>query len=445
MGVADREVDINNPFYSNTLSSINTAFAKRLGKAWIEPGKTSIKYLPIKDLPVLITKDGTIVCIPKLPEMGVIGVAGLTGYGKTLLAGYLIDNIYWGWGDSLGILNDSQEETFTWSEASDTADFNLRLKKLNQNPMPLPMIYLFPNEEGFEVQEETIHNKNYVVVSVPFEEVMVNIEKYIPDLKGSEKYLTNMKDALLKVESEEELFDVIEERLDMSKQGMADVKNKIRVSFKNLLNEGILNLSDESVPSELKVGDYSGNPFTAIMLAECIPSFITPNLRYQKHKDAIFSYYLDLMFEENKTGAMKGRRTWLYFDELADVVHSDTKKSALQTEKALTNIGSRGRNNTISIIYATQRYKEIPQTLRSQTKFVIIFRHKKDDTKEIVGDFGLSKPKQEEIKRLKKYEAMLVTSEYLVGYKENKKVELSGPVTGTILPPLHKNMFLRRK
>jgi len=369
---------------------------------------------------------------------------------NTLCAGHILDNIFWNWEDNIGILNDSQEETFSWSEPSDTSEFNFQLKKIHQNPWPLPIIYLFPLSDRFEINEKLIENKNYAIISIPFEEVMKNVEKYIPDLGGSEKYLMNLKEDLLEARDEEELFQIIDDSIDSVKKGMSETKYKIKVSLKNLFDEGILNLSREDAPYQLGINyhsktNYIGNPFTAIMKADCIPSFITSNLYTQKYKDAIFSYYLDCMFNESKSGSMQGKRVWLYFDELTRVVHTNPKFNASETEKALNNIASRGRINKISIIYATQRYKEIPHTIRSQTKFGVIFRHKKEDTKEICGDFGLGRNIKDEIIRLKKFEAMAVTTEYFVCYKGNERREIPGPIKGVIFPPLHRNTFLRRK
>jgi len=433
---------------SGNFNSINEDYARYFGKNWLPQNVTGIKQNEIKDLPFMITADGTIVCVPKLPEMGLMVAVGMTGYGKTLISGYMLDNIFYNWNDNIAVLNDSQEETWSWSEPNDKPEFSFKLKVLNQEPMPLPMIYIFPNSEIFKQKEPILKNKNCLVISIPFEEVITNIEKYIPDLGGSEKYLTEKKEQLLKVKSEEELFEIIESIDNPHTKGMETVKRKLDSCFKNLIAENILNISDVAVPSYLIVKEeklevYNGNPFTAIMKADCIPSFITSDLYTQKHKDAIFSYHLTNLFQESLNGAMKGKRTWLYFDELTRVVHADIRYSSPETEKALNNIASRGRNNGISLMYATQRYNEIPKGIRTQTKYAIIFRHKsEEESKMIRNDFGLDKGLSSEILRLKKYEAIAATTEYFVCYKGEKKWEEPGPLRGTILPPLHKNRFL---
>lgn len=428
--------------------SLNEHYAQVLGKTWLPANQTNIKIKVINDLPFMTTPDGTIVCIPKLPETGVISTIGLSGNGKTLVSGFLLDNIFWNWQDYIAVLNDSQEETFSWSEPCDYPSFINRSRKVYQTPMPLPMIYLYPHSNDFEINEELVKDKNYVVISLPFEEVMNNIEKYMPDLGNSTKYLIEKKEELLSVTSEEELFEVIKS-IDTGTKGLAESKHKIEVLFKNLIEEGILNISNPSAPAELKIARedkdiYTGNPFTAIMKAECIPAFITSDLYIQKYKDAVFSYYINLLFEESLSGSMKGKRTWLYFDELTRVVHADPRYTSPETEKALMNIASRGRNNGISIIYATQRYNEIPKGIRSQTKYAIVFRHKSDEeTKMLKNDFAFDKSTQKEILKLRKFEAIAMTTEHFVCYKEDKQWEETGPIKGIILPSLHKNRFLR--
>jgi hypothetical protein len=365
--------------------------------------------------------------------------------GKTLLAGYMLSNLFYLWEDNISVLNDSQDETFDWSEPCDYPEFIFNLRKINQSPFPLPMIYILPNSDKFDINPNLIKNKNYVKVSIPFQEVINNIEQYIPNLGNSEKYLMEKKEELLQVKTEEELFDIIDS-IDSGSKGMDTVRNKIMASFKALLNEGILNLSNMTSPCYLSVDKYTGNPFIAIMLANCIPSFITSDLYTQKYKGAIFSYYINQLFEASKSGIMKGKRTWLYFDELTKVVHSNPIYSCPQAEKALTNISSRGRNNSISMIYSTQKYGEIPKGMRDQTPYTFAFRHKNtEETKSIQEDFGVDKVQRMNILKLKKYECVALTTNYFVCYKDNKRWEERDPIKGRIFQPLHKNRFLHKK
>lgn len=432
-------------------SVINENYAKTLGKSWLPVGESEIRKCSIKDIPFMTTVDGTIVCIPKTPEMGMIAAIGMTGSGKTLCAGYILDNVFWNWEDKIGVINDSQEETFVWSESCDNNQFKNKLKIVDQSPCPLPMIYVLPSSDKPQEKESFLIDKNYVCCSIPFEEVINNVEYYLPDLGNSLKYLLGKKEQLLDVRTEDELFEIID-AIDTGGSGLAETRYKLRVSFLNLINEGILNISNSSIPPYLVVkttGDkkevYNGNPLTAIMIAGCIPSFITSNLYTQRYKDAIFSYYINCLFQESLNGIMKGKRTWLYFDELTKVVHSDPRLSSPLTEKALNNIASRGRNNGISLIYATQRYNEIPRTIRSQTKYAVIFKHKqKDETKTICDDFFLDDKSRDNILGLKKFEAIAATTEYFICYKGNKRWETNGPLKGNIIPPMHKNRFLHR-
>lgn len=436
--------------HETNLESFDEEYAKKLGHTALENIKKSIKYNVIEDLPVLVTMDGTIVCIPKLAEMGLIATVGMTGMAKTLTAGFLIDNIFYNWGDYVGIISDPQEETVTWSEPQDNYEFTKKLESINQKPMPLPMVYLFPNSEKYRENEDLTKDKNSILISIPFEEIINNIEKYIK-LENSEKYLVEKKEELLKIRSEEELWDIIDS-IDTGTKGMDAVVRKIKASLRMFIDEGILNISSSMAPSSLitiKNGKkiFSGNPFTAIMHAECIPSFITSSLSTQPHKDAIFSYYIDLLFEENKSGSMKGKRVWLYFEELTSMVHSDPEKSNKFSERALSNLAARCRNNNLSLIYTTQNYNEIPYSLRAQTKNAIIFRHKtKEIAKLICDDFALDQETRKEILRLKKHEAVLATtSGKFVCYKGKEKWEQEGPIKGMAIPPLHKNLFRGKK
>lgn len=432
------------------LFKIDEYYAKNIGRYLLPKNDNGMRKNYIKEIPILITIDGTVVCIPKLPEMGLICVVGTTGTGKTLHCGYLLSNIFWLWHDAVSDMNDPQEETVTWAEPNDHFEFKLKLKKINQRPMPLPIIYVFPNFDKLQIREDLLKDRNYLVVSIPFKEIINHIEYYLPDLGATLKYIIEKKEELLEVETEEDLYKIIES-IELGK-GTESVRAKARASFKQLITEGILNITDPTAPSDFKVYDdlnkqyiYEGNPMTTIMKAECIPSFITSDLYSGKYKDAIFAYWINCLWDESLKGTMKGKRTWIYFDELTKVVDIKQENNSPATEKALNNIASRGRNNSISLLYATQSYHNIPKVIRSQTKYSVIFRHKDPEAaKEICADFILDKKWETKIRSLKKFEAVAATTEYFICYKGNKRWEESGPFVGTSFPSLHKNKFLNR-
>jgi hypothetical protein len=431
--------------HAKLFQNINEQYAKTLGRGFLS-GKSPMKEQIIEDLPVLVKKDGTVVCIPKLPEMGVITSVGITGSGKTLLAGYLLDQIFWHWNDYLTVMNDSQEETFTWClPCNDARLAETSWHSTKQKPMPLPMVYVFPSSDEYQMDEKDLEEKCYLTISIPFEEVINNLEKYLPELEGSAKYIIEKKEELLECLSEEDLYDVIDSIPETSK-GLIASKQKIRVLFKNLLEKGIVNLSKLNVPCRLILDEKTYNPFIALMKADLVPSFITSDLYSRSYKDAIFAYHLNELFKENLSGEMKGNRVWIYFDELTRVVHANSKFSSIETENALRNIASRGRNNKISLIYTTQGYNEIPIGIRGQTKFAVVFQHKtSDEVKSIAADFSLNMAVRKEILRLRKFEAYLMTTEHLICYKDGEKWSEQGPIKGTIIPSLHLNKFLGKK
>lgn len=446
--------------------TINEKYAQMFGKSFLPLGTSHIKEEEISEIPILITDDGSIVCIPKLPEVFSICLIGINGTGKTNLGGFIIDNIFYSWKDYVAIVNDAQDETFSWSEPNDYPDFILKLKRLGQVPYPLPIIYLLPNSDKFEVSPDLLSDKNYVKISIPFEDVINNIEKYIEDLGASGKYLEDKKEELLEAETEQDCYDIIktigydEDRNKI--KGMETVRNKLTVSFHNLFAEGILNLSDKTAFAKLitryKVRntngeiiekEFKGNPFTAVMKAQCIPSFVTSNAYTSKHKDAIFSYFLDLLFLENsdKEGGMRGSRVCLWFDELTKIVNADRSKTSPETEMSLLNISTRGRNHMIYLVYATQAYSDIPQNVRDQTKYAIVFRHKnRMTTKEIQGDYGVEKSVVDDILTLKKFEAVALTTESFIVYRDGRRFEnMPGPYKGMTIPSLHRNRFGHKK
>ena len=154
--------------------------------------------LNIPEIPILLTSDGKIVCLPLMKDNPTIGIFGKKGMGKTLLLHRIADCVYHKWHKRVIIGNDiANFQTRSWSLPWDSKKhgyFIKLLEKIGEPTLPLPCVYLTPNES--DLKKIDFENETSYKISLPFGEIMKNPNSFFEgtkdQLEQSEKYLTNL-------------------------------------------------------------------------------------------------------------------------------------------------------------------------------------------------------------------------------------------------------------
>jgi len=416
--------------------------AKTLNPSFMEKSRR-LKKVVINDIPILKCEDGSICCIPRENEVKAIAFAGASGTGKTLLANRTVGHIKLLWKDNISLMYDINQETYKWSEKMSCENFNKVNKELNQEPIPLPMFYIFPHTNTLEIDKNLIKKLNYVKVTLPFSEIMDDIGFYIQGVNPAFRmdkasmYVNALKDDLVFCDSPNQVIDVLEEKLPV-KKGFEAMKIKIITAFDSLFKEEILDITTiEYSPflQILKDGKpfYKGNPFTSLMKAGYIPSFITSDLSIKKYQSTVIAHYVNSIFQNNLED-FPGEKTWLYFDELANLCKSDSEPAS----QAIGRVAAMGRINNLGLLYATQFYDKIPHSVRgAKLNYLFCFQHSNNKIiTEIGSDFDLDRNEKAQIKHLNTFECIAMTKDRFVFYKEGDRWEDNKPVKGYIYYPL---------
>jgi len=395
----------------------------------------------IKDIPVLVCEDGSICCIPLEDEVYSMCFAGMSGQGKTLLAQRVAEHIYHLWNDKLGMFFDVSEETYRWQDKMDCEEFNVEnMVHVNQEPCGLPMTFVYPNTNTLNLDENVLNKINsYVRVSLPFKEILEDLGFYLSGinqdfkLDRSEMYVNNLKEALSNCETQVEIKETLEIELPGGDgKSFKAMRTKIFNAFDSLFNEEILDITHPEYPSYLKIGDFISNPISVLMKCDRIPALITSDLTTKKYQSAVISYYVNSILN-NKTKDFPDDRIWIMFDELWDLCKQDNEPAS----KAIGRIATRGRIKDVGLIYSTQFYDKIPNSVKgAKLNYLFCFQTSSDRANMIGGDFDLSKTTRERIKTLKKFECIAMTRNKFRFYKDDQVWEDYKPVFGKILFPL---------
>lgn len=420
-----------------SLDSINKAFVNEDNR---------YKRIAINEIPFMIGMHGEIVCIPKDNEVFAAAIVGASGSGKTLMADRMISSLFHQWECNVAIMNDVSEETYAWSEPvpeiKSTENFWLRNRKyLNQEPCPSPLVYLYPSTSTLTIPET---GKNKIKISLPFRDIIENIGFYLSgvspnfELAKSELYVNNIKEQLAECETVADVKNTLDELLP-GKEGknFQAMRIKIMTAFGALMKEQILNITNPECPSRLKTKIaatkfFEADPFSVLMKARWIPSFITSDLITKRYKSEVFAYYINNIFQNNLKNFPQ-EKTFLFFDELKDVCVGDSEPSA----QAIGRIAARGRINNVGLIYCTQFYDKIPHSVRgAKLNYCFSFYHGNNDIiREIGSDFDLDNDEKKRIKNLKKFEILAMTNNKFVCYRDGERYEETKPIQGQILFP----------
>ncbi|MBU0959449.1 MAG: hypothetical protein KKB31_05885 [Nanoarchaeota archaeon] len=413
------------------LSSINPAFLTD-EERW--------KKMEITDIPVMLSHRGEIVCIPKESEVFSCAIVGSSGKGKSLIANRLVGSLYHQWGYNVAVMNDLSEETYKWSEPMKRGQFNeFNDTYIHQPPVESPITYVFPNTTSIKVPD-FVKKKSYVKIVLPFNEILDNLGFYLGgvcpdfDLGKSGMYVNELKEELLECDSPTQVKEVLEELLP-SEKGFKAMGIKIRTAFNALIKEEILDITNPECHAYLKLREegYISNPFSVLMKAKAIPSFITSDLRTKKYKSEVFAYYINAILK-NHLREFPGEKTFLFFDELREVCERDDNPAA----RAIGSVAARGRINNVGLIYATQFYDKIPPYVKgAKLNYCFAFAHNSSKIlNELASDFDLDKKTKERIKRLKTFEVIAMTNNKFVCYFDGDRYETTKPIRGTIFYPL---------
>lgn len=422
--------------------------AQQFGK-YIVDDNERFKEKIIGDYPFMITEDGWVVCIPSyhIDNSFTCGIAGMSGSGKSLVLHRLTGCLFWA-GKNVCMLNDSTNETLDWCQPQDYPPFITEINVLKQSPVPLPIIYVFPNTVSLKMDEEKMKDKNYVRITIPFPEILNKINSFVKainpeaELGQSSMYLKNMIEKLSKCETEDDVKGTIEREIDniptTHKEGLGQMKYKILNAFETIFGEKIADISAQEAHSRLSYGKFLGNPFSTLMLSQVIPSFMTSDLYNKKYKSEILAYHIKALFDNQTLDKFRDAETYIAFDELTKICSTEDKNIA---EKEMANIVARGRHFRLGMLYATQNYEKIPNIIRNaRLDYFIAFKQRNHEViRDIIKDCSLSKDNEEIMKNLKPLECLAITHKKFICYRGDEIKEETGVIRGKVIPPLSKH------
>ena len=429
-----------NAFYGGLSRVINI----KSGIQGMQPKGTIIE---IDEIPLLITKDNELVCLPKSHDTYVNGIVGERRKGKSVSLHRLLNEYHHNWKEFCMVVNDVELETGLWCKLwKGDSIFLTRLKKINQYTCSVPLVYLQPIEKSVTnvMRGETSGH----MVSLGFQDIMNNWEAVfeggIKDMGKSLEYMKGLMydnngdakpDGLLFCKDMDEIQFVIE-NADFGKA--TGMKLKMQNYIRNIFQSNVMNVNT-GIPSKWKAVYDSGKeivdyPWTLLMLNNTIPVFQSSKLRGTPFHYIWMRKLLESTYYNQKKNPLffdGSLRVNLFIDEIEDLLKNSTTSNILNTivkESGPANIG---------VTWVAQNYNSMPNNFKLQTTNLIAFHQVKKGAVDICEDYHVDKSWGDRLRHLKKFECVLFTKEHYKVYNINngKSYESEGPFFGQIIPP----------
>ncbi|CAK0756806.1 type II restriction enzyme [Azospirillaceae bacterium] len=428
-------------FTLNSTISVAERKARAFGVSFV-PLTSRFKNLEIKDIPIMITNENELLCIPKTDEVKHWGVTGQTGTLKTMLLNAGLSWDYWHIGTCCINFNDYQMDSFEWSFPTDS--YIYLLNKFHIKPRPSPIVYVFPSTKTLQMDKRDERFPN-IKMTIPLEEAIKNVKDYWK-LEKAEKYLVNIMEDLIECTSIGEIKNVIDENFpDKNQSGL---RFKLLNIFQTFFTHNMLNVSVPEAPAYLEYGDKYGNTYhnyaiPTLIRAGLIPSIQTSDLRNQPYFSAYMRFILENIYDNQYHDEyFKDKKISLFVDEIDKLWMGD---NGHLIKESLGLIGTNGRKARIGLRWATQHYDKVPDQIRGNTKYLFISR--KNDAKEvneINKDFDIPKSMKEDILRLVTdagrgiFEMVAVTTEKFAIYDlvTGERSYTSMAKRGFLIPPM---------
>jgi len=408
----------------------------------------------VKEVAVMISEDNSLICIPYNQDADVIGIVGKRGCGKTTLINSLVGRIYWKFEGNHIILNDSLNQTSEWALPNNDKYQRMDLEKINEHPMPLPIVPLYPilGKEKIKIVPHGFR------MSMPFDEMFKNYRTFSQGLKHielsldkSEKYFLGLKEDILGCKSMDEIKNVVREAYQDvgkgSKKSPDMMIEKINAVLDNLAEINFTDMSS-GVPSRWEFDGKKLIPLIGLSEIGLVPSLMTNQLisSYKEFHPSYMQFFIDKISKYQSKN--KNKRLWIHIDEIGDTYKKGEKKSV--AGHSINRLLTQGRNYDIGTSFSIQNYSVLDGEVRNNINYLFTFIYSsKEEINAISKDWDLSKDMKKEIGKLRTHECFAISRENNHPFKvypfDGKPYETTGIFRGFALPPLsqHKLPSLR--
>jgi len=421
-------------------------------KVWLGQSikQTTIKEIKVRnEVPIIITEEEQLICLPYEDDMQSIGITGQKGKGKSFTTHTLLDGIHNFFHDNIIFINDSLNQFHSMMSPNNVKTFKTRLARIGLIPRPLPTVNLYlscPNVE-FAHQEEGISFR-LVVSFIDFLKRYTYFTRGIKrlNLDGKESYLNEFLYDFEKITSADEIVDLMRMRLPKSKKEddpYGKMIAKWKPKFDNILNSMFTDnmFQDDDLVSAkwkatIKGEEVIGNPI--LILAECgiIPIVNTSFAKkFSFFRNTMGHFQSSIIDWQIYRGNLK-QRLWVFADEIQDIYEIGKRND--NAKDSLEENFRQGRINSVGYVYNSQSFSKLHEDIKKNTTHLLVtYTQDATERKQIGKNYLMNSDEIDEMAKLKSFEFLAISNDNWVVYdKFGKRTVTSGIFKGKCLPPM---------
>lgn len=424
-------------------------------KLYGEDGYEGIEEQEIKEIPLLISQEKYIVCMPRMPkECQRILINGASGYGKTVCANGIAGRVLYKFQDRVGWIIDPLGQLYDIALPQEYKTFQRINDIINDEPRPIPALQLYlANKPPKEIWDR----ETTMLLTLGFEEFLRKSEFYSYgikewDFQQTRKYLVNfindIKDARTGVQIQKIVEglrpDWIKEKnmQAMLYNWQSRFNSIFKKKFTSNLYDGEMKASHE-LEIVLPDGErMKGHPFIMAMMAGLVPVI---NCAITRRERWFRNYLADtiqkIVNHQISVIEKKRKRVWISTDELNEIYEVSSGKKKDAAAMAIEELFRQGRFNSIGFIGNTQSLEKLnPEMYKNATHIICVYMRSMKERRIIGETFSVEKEVYNQIESLKKFEIMVFSKEPFVVYDRwgrRKIVEDRKWFKGRIFPPVN--------
>jgi hypothetical protein len=416
-----------------------------------------------KVIPILITDEGYILCMPKpkkTDQLPRILIVGKSSRGKTFTLSSILGRVVYIFEHRVVVPNDSLNQFYDLSMPMDNNKFLLELKKIGNVGKYLPTINLYMSGPDVKIQyaEEQV---GYRLV-LSFKHFLENWDYYAKGIKkwdiGSpQKYLSDeIINKLARLNTKEKIRDYLfakftEVRGRTGKDGAKELEDGDKKMIMKWVG-AIDYILREKFTSNIFLNEETTAPYwklktpTEELIAHpCIIAYeagIIPVINNhlvksrpitKKHMAWLLRKIVDWQM---KRGKEKQHKVWIFADELRDFL----ERKGDELYSAFDYLFTQGRFNNIGACCSVQEYTKISKAMQANSTHLIIFElQTRAERKAVADDYKLDKEKLNSLADLKTFQCLFISKEKMVLYDKDGRVKIAkegGMWRGKVIPPI---------
>lgn len=420
-------------------------------------GNDGPEFMPIKEIPLLLSDERLIVCMPKEDICQRLLVTGAARKGKSTFCNGVAGRVHKKWEERVGWLIDVQNQFYDISAPQDNPGFIKIMELLNEEPQPIPalQLYLACKYPGL-IQHENISLK----LTVDFHEFLNKLSYYANGIKewnleGAARYFKGVIPIVKKARNIKEFNELcyvaIPEANEKKKDNLKSMIFKWKNTFNSIFLEKFtsnLYVDDPLATDKLKIkfpdnSIMEGHPFIMAMEAGLVPVI---NISTVPDKPWVRNYLADLMdkivlHQKSQIQLKKFNRKWIVVDEMQAIYEEKSGKKKDNATMAFEALFRQGGFNGIGGIYNTQSLEKLnKEMVKNATHICCVYTQSKKERNMIKDIFELPNEIVAKLSTLKVQEMMVFSNEPFVVYDKwgrRKVVTDKRWFKGKIIPPIN--------